>query len=220
MHAVVTPSLPGFTWCSGRWGCGAVVGGLVVFWSVGMWCSGRGVGGALVGEGVVLWSGAGEILLRLAGVGVTACRRFVPAERRETRDVYARRGRVVACPIRRSAEEHHLCPTIPPAPTVDAGVRSVSTTISRPWPNGAGGAVGYRRSRSSTRPTGCPREIAGPPGTRPKTWFPTMHAVGQHLSVFLGRHAILRHAGPSAPVSRRSREDQLGANLHQQHRPH
>ena len=46
-----------------------------------------------------------------------------------------------------------------------AGVSSVSTTTSRPRPNGSGVAGHCRRSRYSTRPTACRRATAGLPGT-------------------------------------------------------
>ena len=46
-----------------------------------------------------------------------------------------------------------------------AAVSGVSTTTSRPRPNGSGCAGRCRRSRYSTRPTACPKATAGPPGT-------------------------------------------------------
>src|ERR1017187_8725444 len=63
---------------------------------------------------------------------MATCSRFGPAlgrlsEGRHT-DVYARCGCVVACPVHRSAEEHHLCPTPPFQTTESSTLATVSGT--------------------------------------------------------------------------------------------
>jgi len=78
---------------------------------------------------------------------------------------------MAACPLIRSAKEHHPCTTSPPhaaesslptGPGPAAAVGLGSTTTSRPRPN-ASGAGRWRRSKSSTSPTACPKATAGPP---------------------------------------------------------
>src|SRR6516162_8522817 len=63
-----------------------------------------------------------------------------PAERREVPGVYDRRGRVHACPLDRSAEEHHPCTTFLHAveSSEPAAVSGVSTTSNQRRSTAAG----------------------------------------------------------------------------------
>src|SRR5580693_4762791 len=105
-----------------------------------MWCSGRCSYGVLVARFVHVGrllpgSAAGNPVAR-DEIRVTACSgpgslSLARLSGRERPDVYARRGRVVACPVRCSAEEHHPCPTFIPRTTESsllAAVSGASTT--------------------------------------------------------------------------------------------
>ena len=100
-----------------------------------------------LGLGVLRWPGGnGSVPTRLS--------------EKEARDVNDRRGRVLTCPIDRSAEEHHPGTTFPAAASSGpaAAVTGVSTTTSRPALSVSGGAGRCRPSRHSTRPAASQRE--------------------------------------------------------------
>src|SRR6476659_3569754 len=138
----------------------------------------------MVASVLVIWSQENQLLPAPGMWQPAAVRvRRWPAERREARGVYDRRGRFLACPLDRSAEEHHPCTTFlraaksspsggpaghpPRIAEHAAAVSSVSTTTSRPRSSASADAGRCRQSRIGTRPTACPKATAGPPGTSP-----------------------------------------------------